>query len=130
MEFLGIGPTELIAILLIVFLVMGPQDMAKMGATLGRTLRSLRQSEIWRAIQDAGRQLRNLPDTLAKETGMDELKQTGQELKNEMQNQTSGLKNLDSQITAWTRSPEPLSQKDKPIEELKPPEDKPEGEQS
>ena len=37
MEFLGIGPLELVAILLIIFLVMGPKDIVKMANTLGRT---------------------------------------------------------------------------------------------
>jgi len=116
-EFLGIGPTELIAILVIVFLVMGPQDLAKMGGTLGRTLRNLRQSGTWRAVQDASRQLRELPETLAREAGIDDLKETQRELNAEIKEQKEALQDLDHQLTAWTRKPEPRSQKAKPAKE-------------
>ena len=117
MEFLGIGPTELIAILVIVFLVMGPQDLAKLGGTLGRTLRNLRQSGTWRAVQDASRQLRELPETLAREAGIDELKETQRELNTEFKEQKAALQDLDRQLTAWTRKPEQRSQKAKPEKE-------------
>ncbi|MEX1143427.1 MAG: twin-arginine translocase TatA/TatE family subunit [Anaerolineales bacterium] len=113
MDFLGIGITELVAILLIVFLVMGPQDLVKIGGTLGRALRNLRKSDTWRAVQDASRQLRELPETLAREAGIDEIKETQRELNQELKEQKTVLQDLDRQLTAWTRKPEPLSQKTK-----------------
>lgn len=119
MDFLGIGLTELVAILLIIFLVMGPQDLVKIGTTLGRALRNLRQSDTWRAVQDAGRQLRELPETLAREAGIDELKETQRELSEELKEQKAALEDLDRQLIAWTRKPEPLSQKTKPEEKPK-----------
>jgi sec-independent protein translocase protein TatA len=111
MDFLGIGITELVAILLIVFLVMGPQDLVKIGGTLGRALRNLRKSDTWRAVQDASRQLRELPETLAREAGIDEIKEIQRELNQELKEQKTALQDLDRQLTAWTRKPEPLSQK-------------------
>lgn len=111
MEFLGIGPLELVTILLIIFLVMGPTDMVKTGAKLGRTLRQLRQSDIWRAMRDTTRELRNLPDTLARQADIDELKATGQELKKELDDTRREGEAINRQFTAWTRSPEPQSQK-------------------
>lgn len=129
MEFLGIGPTELIAILLIVFLVMGPQDLIKIGGTLGRTLRNLRRSDTWRSIQDAGRQLRELPDNLARQAGIDEIEEIQRELRNEVKEQKAVLEDLDKEIVAWTRTPDPLSQKSKPPKE-QPPADEPGGEEA
>ena len=117
MDFLGIGITELVAILLIVFLVMGPQDLVKIGGTLGRALRNLRKSDTWRAVQDASRQLRELPETLAREAGIDDLKETQRELNAEIKEQKEALQDLDHQLTAWTRKPEPRSQKAKPAKE-------------
>lgn len=114
MDFLGIGLTELVAILLIIFLVMGPQDLVKIGGTLGRALRNLRQSDTWRAVHDAGRQLRELPETLAREAGIDALKETQHELNEELKEPKAALEDLDRQLTAWTRKPEALSQKEKP----------------
>ncbi|MEX2143730.1 MAG: hypothetical protein WD740_03985 [Anaerolineales bacterium] len=114
MDFLGIGITEVIAILLIIFLVMGPQDLVKIGGTFGRALRKLRKSDTWRVVQDAGKQLRELPETLAREAGIDELKETQLELSKELKEQKTALKDLDHQLRSWTRTPEPLSQKTKP----------------
>lgn len=116
MEFLGISPVELIVILVILFLVLGPQDLVKLGGTLGRTLRNLSESGTWRSIQDARRQLRNLPDQLAKEAGYEDVKKLGSELRDEIKETHAALDDLDNQIVAWTRKPDSLSQK-KPKEE-------------
>jgi Sec-independent protein translocase protein TatA len=113
MDFLGIGPIELIAIFIIAFLVLGPQDLVKLGGNLGRTLRNLRRSEVWRVVQDAGRQIRELPDTLARQAGIDEIKEMQSEIKGEIEEQKAELKAIDKQVSAWTRSPQPLSQKAK-----------------
>lgn len=113
MEFLGISPIELVAILVILFLVMGPQDLVKIGSTLGRALRSLRTSDTWRVVQDAARQLRDLPDSLAKEAGLEEIEKLQQDLKSDLKEQKKALEDIDRQITAWTRTPLPLSQKKK-----------------
>lgn len=120
MEFLGISPIELIAILVIVFLVMGPKDLVKIGGTLGRALRSLRTSDTWRAVQDASRQLRELPDSLAKQAGIEEIEKLQQDLNADLKEQKKALQDIDRQITAWTRTPDPLSQKNKPQEPEKP----------
>lgn len=111
MDFLGISPVELIVVLVILFLVLGPQDLVKLGGTLGRTLRSLRESGAWRSIQDARRKLRDLPDQLAKEAGYEDVKKLGGELKEEIRETRAALNELDQQIAAWTRQPDGLSQK-------------------
>jgi sec-independent protein translocase protein TatA len=111
MDFLGISPVELVVILVILFLVLGPQDLVKLGGTLGRTIRNLRESGTWRSIQDARRQLRDLPDQLAKEAGYEDVKNLGGELQEEIKETRQVLTDLDQQIVAWTRAPEPKSQK-------------------
>jgi Sec-independent protein translocase protein TatA len=116
MEFLGISPVELLVIIVILFLVLGPQDLVKLGGTLGRAIRNLRESGTWRSIQDARRQLRDLPDQLAKEAGYEDVKTIGKELKEEIKDTKAALTDLDKQVVAWTRQPESLSQK-KPKEE-------------
>ena len=117
MEFFGIGPLELISILLIVFIVMGPGDMVKMGRTLGRALRNFRNSELWGSFNDATRQLRELPRNLMRETGMEELDSFRQEFKGEINEQQDKLDELSRQFRAWTRDPEPQSQKTGPKSE-------------
>ena len=44
MEFLGIGPLELLLILAVGFLVLGPGRMAQAGRTVGRWVRDLRRA--------------------------------------------------------------------------------------
>lgn len=111
MDFLGISPLELVVILVILFLVLGPQDLVKLGGTLGRMIRNLRESGTWRSIQDARRQLRDLPDQLAKEAGYEDVKKLSGELREEIKETRQVLTDLDQQIVAWTRAPEPKSQK-------------------
>lgn len=111
MSFLGISPTELLFIVIILFLVMGPQDLVKFGSTLGRTIRKARQSGAWQSFTDAAQLLRQLPQTLARQAGVDELELLGREIGEELKEQRAKIEELDRQFTAWTRSPEPLSQK-------------------
>jgi Sec-independent protein translocase protein TatA len=114
MQFLGISPTELVFILIILFLVLGPQDLVKLGATLGRTIRGVRQSSAWQSFNEATRQLRELPENLARQAGVEELEEMGREIGSELKDQRAKLQELDRQFSAWTRQPEPLSQKKKP----------------
>lgn len=71
MEFLGIGAPELIFILLIAIIVLGPKDMQKAGRTIGRWLNQLVRSEGWRALQQTSREIRKLPTTLMREANVD-----------------------------------------------------------
>ena len=45
MELFGIGPLELLFILIIALIVLGPKDMVKAGRTLGRFMRQLMMSD-------------------------------------------------------------------------------------
>ncbi len=109
MEFLGIGPEELIFILVILFLILGPKDLVKLGSTLGRTLRTMRESGAWQSINEATRQLRELPQTLAREAGVEELQKMGKEIGGELKDTRRTFEELDRQFTAWTRQAEPHS---------------------
>jgi Sec-independent protein translocase protein TatA len=73
MEFLGIGPLELAFIIIIALILIGPRDMAKTARSAGRLLNRLYKSEEWKAITDASRNLRNLPNRLAREAALEDL---------------------------------------------------------
>jgi sec-independent protein translocase protein TatB len=83
MEFLGIGAPELIFILLIAIIVLGPKDMQKAGRTIGRWLNQLVNSDSWRALQQTSREIRKLPTTLMKESNLD-LQETEQAIRQGM----------------------------------------------
>lgn len=74
MEILGIGPLELVFILLIALIVLGPTDMVKAGRTIGRFLRKVVTSPTWRTVQQTSRDLRYLPNKLIREAGLEDLK--------------------------------------------------------
>jgi sec-independent protein translocase protein TatB len=71
MEFLGIGPSELIFIFIIAIIVLGPKDMQKAGRTIGRWLNQLIQSDGWKVFQKTSSELRNLPRNLMREANME-----------------------------------------------------------
>ena len=75
MEFLGVGPLELFLVLLLALALIGPKDIGKHARTVGRTLQRVYKSEEWKAVQQASRNLRSLPNRLAREAEFDELDQ-------------------------------------------------------
>ena len=97
MDFLGIGPLELVAILLIVFIVMGPKDIVKMANTLGRTLGNLRRSEAWTAMRRAQREIRSLPDTLAKQADFDDLQGIKEEIEKDLSQAREEVREMDQE---------------------------------
>jgi Sec-independent protein translocase protein TatA len=72
MEILGVGPLELFFILLIALIVLGPNDMAKAGRTLGRFMRQVVKSPAWNAMRNISQELRVLPNRLMREAGIEE----------------------------------------------------------
>jgi len=67
MEIFGIGASELIFILIIALIVLGPKDMQKAGRMIGRWLNQLVRSDGWRVFQRTSAELRNLPRNLMRE---------------------------------------------------------------
>src|SRR5919107_5783849 len=71
MDILGIGAPELIFILIIAIIVLGPKDMQKAGRTIGRWLNQLVRSDSWKVFQRTSAELRNLPRNLMREANME-----------------------------------------------------------
>jgi len=74
MDVLGVGPLELLFILLLALIILGPKDMVKSGRTIGRILRKIVTSPSWNAVQKTSREVRNLPNRLIREAGLEEMK--------------------------------------------------------
>ncbi|RPI87435.1 MAG: hypothetical protein EHM41_04960 [Chloroflexi bacterium] len=68
MDILGIGPLELVFIFLIALIILGPQEMARVGKIAGRFLRKIMISPTWKEI-------RNLPYRIIREAGIDEIQE-------------------------------------------------------
>jgi Sec-independent protein translocase protein TatA len=57
MDIFGIGPTEIVFILLLALILLGPKDLEKTSRTIGRFLRDLTHSDGWRAFRDTSREI-------------------------------------------------------------------------
>jgi sec-independent protein translocase protein TatB len=117
MEILGIGAPELIFIIILALIILGPRDMEKAGRTIGKWLNQLVNSDGWRAFQRTSREIRNLPTNLMRQANLDELKETGRDIQNVIdpnrsrirQSHTSGVtaSKVDSSPTADRPSTSP-----------------------
>ncbi|MHB8778522.1 MAG: twin-arginine translocase TatA/TatE family subunit [Anaerolineales bacterium] len=79
MEILGVGMSELVFIVIIMLIVLGPKDMQKAGKTIGKFLRDIVTSDGWKIFQQTSRELRTLPNKLMREAN-DELNQIGNQI--------------------------------------------------
>ncbi len=71
MEILGIGFSELVFIVIIILLVMGPKDMQKTGRMLGRWLNGIVTSDGWKVFQKTTHEIRTLPTKLMREANLE-----------------------------------------------------------
>ena len=75
MEILGIGPSELVFIVIIALIVLGPRDMQRAGRTIGKWLRRIVTSDGWKLFQQTSREIQTLPNRLMREAALDEMKE-------------------------------------------------------
>lgn len=73
MDIFGIGPIELMFVILIALILLGPKDIEKTSRTIGRFLRDLTTSDTWRAFRDTSREIRNLPNRLIREANLEDI---------------------------------------------------------
>lgn len=102
MDFLGVGPLELVFILIIALIIFGPNDIIRAGKSMGKFMRKVVTSDAWRAFQQASKGMRDIPTTLMREAGLEEndLRElTG------MKDFEEATKDLENQISPWTTPP-------------------------
>ncbi len=101
MEFLGIGPSELLFIVIIALIILGPRDMQKAGRTIGKWMRRVVTSDGWRLFQQTSREIQTLPNRLMREAALDELK----EMQKDIQQPLNSLKQIQQDIKQDLRQP-------------------------
>ena len=72
MQIFGIGPLELLFILVIMILVLGPKGMVKAARESGKYIRKVTRSPLWAEIVGTSREMRNLPAKIIKDAGIQE----------------------------------------------------------
>ena len=117
MDILGIGPLELLFIVIIALIVLGPKDMAKAGRSIGRFLRTMTMSETWQVVRQASNEIRGLPNRLMREAGIDEFKDgvpSINSLKKDLglQDIQQDLNDSVSDLSDWTTPPPTIAPPD------------------
>ncbi len=74
MKFLGIGSLELILILIIAILVLGPDGMLKSARKVGQIIRDVKKSGIWQALIGSKESINKISQELVTETGIKEVR--------------------------------------------------------
>ena len=74
MDIFGIGPLEFLLILFLALIVLGPRELKKTGISLGRELNKLVRSDTWRTVRQATQKMKNLPNELMREAGIEDLR--------------------------------------------------------
>ncbi len=67
MEIFGIGPLELVLIVLVAIIVLGPKEMLSSAQKAAEWLRKLRKSDAWTTTKE----VMDIPKQVMKETGLD-----------------------------------------------------------
>lgn len=90
MNFFGIGPLEIVLVLVLALIVFGPKDLQNAGKTLGRTLNNIIHSEFWKQIKKTSAEINNLPKQLMKDDALKEVKDTMDEVKENIMGDMTG----------------------------------------
>ena len=72
MQFLGIGPLELLLIAVIAVIVLGPKGMVSGAREAGKTIRKIIRSPLWNEIVDTSREIQEFPRKIAREAGIEQ----------------------------------------------------------
>ena len=72
MEIFGIGPLEFLLIIVLMLLVLGPEQMLATARKIGVFIRQLVRSPIWGDVMDTSREIRNLPSKIIQEAGLED----------------------------------------------------------
>jgi Sec-independent protein translocase protein TatA len=116
MDFLGIGPAELLLIFLVIILVIGPKDIGKTARSIGRFLNRLYKSDEWRTITQASKTIRTLPNRLAREAELEELNKVKSELEETKKDLQETKRDLDADAKMIKEAQKDLIEETKAID--------------
>lgn len=71
MNLFGIGPLEFLFIIIIAIIVLGPKGLVEGARAVGKFIRKMVRSPLWREVVDASREIREFPGKIAREAGIE-----------------------------------------------------------
>ncbi|MEN4010869.1 MAG: hypothetical protein AB1453_04210 [Chloroflexota bacterium] len=101
MEIFNLGLGEVVFILILALILLGPEGMADAGKKIGRMMRSVIKSPFWRMFINTTRDIREMPSRLAREAGLEEFNQNTKKFREEY------LQDLEDQAEQDSRSVDP-----------------------
>jgi Sec-independent protein translocase protein TatA len=72
MNILNVGPLEFLLVILVALVVLGPQDIVNYSRRFGKWIYHVAQSPVWRSMVSTSQELRDLPQKIIREAGMEE----------------------------------------------------------
>jgi len=96
MKIFNIGSLELILILIVALIVLGPKRAVKTAKDIGQWVRKVVNSPLWRDIVSTSNEIREFPKKIIKEAGLEEnmveLNISTENIDKDMQEMQAGLK--------------------------------------
>lgn len=96
MKIFNVGSLEVILILILALIVLGPSRAVKTANDIGQWVRKLIKSPIWRDIVSTSNEIREFPKKIIKEAGLEEsiaeLNISTENFNKDMQDMQAGLK--------------------------------------
>ncbi len=108
MNIFGIGPLEIVFVLIIGILVLGPEGMISAGRKMGKFLRSIIKSTWWQNIRKGVSEIQYLPQRLMREAELEELNELRMMTKNSFP-KIGGEDLLNTSSWSGSSSPETIS---------------------
>ncbi len=93
----GIGIPEILIVIVLALIILGPQDMVKTARKLGRWVYRVYHSPTWRMIMSTSQELRELPTKFVREAGLED---TVAEIKNTTADVRAQLRETSSDVSA------------------------------
>jgi len=104
---LGVGPFELLLILVLALIILGPERMIKTTRSVARFIRNLLTSPTWRTVQDVQQEMRALPNQLLREAGLEDINKivpSAEEISKEagLDQLSHDVKKLQTDLSDWS----------------------------
>ncbi|HOJ00349.1 MAG TPA: twin-arginine translocase TatA/TatE family subunit [Anaerolineaceae bacterium] len=88
----GVGLSEIIFILVLMIVVLGPKKMAEGARDLGKTIRKVTHSQFWKNVMQTSREIKDLPRKIMDETELeDNLREINRAINQDSANSREGL---------------------------------------
>ena len=119
MNIFGIGTLEIIFVLIIGILVLGPEGMIEAGRKLGNFLRSIIKSTWWQNVRKGVSEIQYLPQRLMREAELEELNELRNLAKTDLPS-IGGNDLLGSSSWSGSTSPTQTANRGAPVEDPSP----------